>query len=133
MRTIFSLCPSGLWGKTNKYPYGAKQTPHRGRRSALIPFVTTSSQLHRYCLLWIQRGPYGFKRRLQGVYTYIASETFPLFDVECHTLHYYHGCNIEGLQVMYRFKFCSFPSKRGELKQEKFSNAENRNHFCYVL
>ena len=69
MRTMFSLCPSGLWGKTNKYPYGAKQTSYRGQRSTLIPLVTTSSQSRRYCLLWIQRGPHGFKRRLQGIYT----------------------------------------------------------------
>ncbi|RVW88871.1 Transposon Tf2-8 polyprotein [Vitis vinifera] len=50
---------------------GAKQTkpnkpPHRGRGSALIPFVTTHTQPCRYCPLWAQRGPHGFKTRLLG-------------------------------------------------------------------
>ena len=53
--TTTSLCPTGLWGQTDKHPYGAKQTPHRDRGSILIPFVMTYSQLCKYCLLWTQR------------------------------------------------------------------------------
>ena len=46
---------------------GPNKPPHRGRRSALIPFVTIRSQSCRYYSLCTQRGHHGFKTRLLGL------------------------------------------------------------------
>ena len=61
-----------LWGQTNP-------TPRSG--STLIPFVTTRSQPCRYCPLWTQRGPHGFKTHLQDTrspYLYSAKNFPPI-------------------------------------------------------
>ena len=59
---------------------GTKQISYRGRRSTLIPFVMTCIQPCRYCLLWIQRSPYGFKTRhlvKRSLYIYSAKNFLP--------------------------------------------------------
>ena len=60
--TTSSLCPTGLWGQIDKHPYEAKQTPHWGRGSALIPFVMTHFQPCRYCPFWAQGALTALKR-----------------------------------------------------------------------
>ena len=57
----------GIAGSNRQTPLtGPNKPPHRGWGSALIPFVTTHIQPCKYCSLWAQRGPHGFKTRLFG-------------------------------------------------------------------
>ena len=45
---------------------GPNKPPHRGRGSALIPFVTTHTQPCKYYSLWAQGGLHDFKMCLLG-------------------------------------------------------------------
>ena len=57
----------GITGPNRQTPLTEpNKPPHRGRGSALIPFVTTRTQPYRYCPLWAQEDPHGFKTRLLG-------------------------------------------------------------------
>ena len=65
---------------------GPNKPPHRGRGSALIPFVMTHSQPYRYCPLWTQRALTTLKvvylvRRSLYIYSVRNFSPYPMWDV----------------------------------------------------
>ena len=87
MQTQRPRVPQDCRAKQMNTPTGPNKPLHRGRRLALILFVTICSQLCRYCLLCTQRDPHVFKTHLQGYEEFIliqCQELSLLFDVGCH-------------------------------------------------